>query len=136
MILIKFDKDFNVKEAKIYDKNPNNVELSSGMEFVSTPLIGKMVKYYYGDFDYAYTQSNKDNSSFTICYSDYERGKDYKGSTFNSITYNEGKVTTDKINTKSDAKWSYVLPARQGEVLLVDYYKKEKRLDAHVEKLN
>jgi hypothetical protein len=136
MILIKFDKDFNVKEAKIYDKNSNNVELQSGMEFVSAPLLGKLIKYTYGEFDYSYTQSNKDNTSFTICYSDYVRGKDYKGSTFNSISYNDGKITTDRINTKSEATRSFVLPGKQGQVLVVDYFKKAKKLDAHFEKLN
>lgn len=136
MILIKFDKDFNVKDAKIYDKNSNNIEMRSGMEFTSTPLLGKMIKYNYGYFDYSYTQTNKDFSSFTVAYSDYERGKDYKGSTFNSITYRDGKITTDKITTKSDAKWSSVLPSTQGSVLLVEVYKKDARLDAHIEKLN
>jgi hypothetical protein len=136
MLLIKFDKDFNVKGATIYDKNSNSVELQSGMEFVSTPLIGKMVKYTYGEFDYAYTQSNKDFSSFTVCYSDYVRGKDYKGGTFNSISFNDGKITTDKINTKSDATRTAVLPGVQGQVLILDYYRKDKRLDAHFEKLN
>jgi hypothetical protein len=136
LILIKFDKDFNVKEAKIYDKNSNNVELQSGMEFVSTPLLGKMIKYNFDEFDYAYTQTNKDVSSFTITYSDYVRGKDYKGSTFNAISYNEGKITTDKINTKSDASRSYVLPSTQGSVLLLDIFRKDKKLEGHIEKLN
>ena len=136
MIMIKFDKDFNVKDAKIYDKNSNNVELQSGMEFVSAPLLGKLIKYTYGDFDYAYTQTNKDNSSFTVCYSDYVRGKDYKGGTFNSISYNDGKITTDRINTKSDATRSAVFPGKQGQVLIVDYYRKAKKLDMHFEKLN
>lgn len=136
MILIKFDKDFNVKDAKIYDKNSNTQELPGGMEFVSTPMMGKMLKYTYGKFDYAYSQTNKDNTSFTICYSDYVRGKDYKGGTFNSISYNDGKITTDRINTKSDATSSSVMPGKQGQVLILDYYKKAKRLDAHFEKLN
>jgi hypothetical protein len=136
MAAIKFDKDFNVKEAKIYDKNSNTVELASGMEFVSAPLLGKLVKYTYGEFDYSYTQTNTDRTSFTVCYSDYVKGKDYKGSTFNAISYNDGKITTDKINTKSDATRSSVLPAQQGQVLILDYYKKDKRLDAHFEKLN
>lgn len=136
MILIKFDKNFNVKEVKIYEKNDNSVELQAGSEFVSAPLLGKMIKYYYGDFDYEYTQTNKDVSSFTICYSDYVRGKDYKGSTFNSISYNDGKITTDHINTKSEAYRSRVLPGKQGQVLVLDYYKKEKKLEAHFEKLN
>lgn len=136
MLLIRFDKDFNVKDAKIYDKNSNTQELPGGMEFVSTPLIGKMLKYTFGEFDYAYSQISKDNSSFTICYSDYVKGKDYKGGTFNSISYNEGKITTDRINTKSDATRSSVMPGKQGQVLILDYYKKVKKLEAHFEKLN
>jgi hypothetical protein len=126
MILIKFDKDFNVKDAKIYDKNSNNIELQNGSEFVSAPLLGKLIKYNYGGFDYSYCQINKDNTAFTICYSDYEKGKNYKGGTFNSISYNEGKVTTDKINTKSDATRTGVLPGKQGQELHLDYYKKAK----------
>jgi hypothetical protein len=136
LIMIKFDKDFNVKEAKIYEKNSNNVELQSGMEFVSAPLLGKMIKYNYDEFDYAYTQTNKDVTSFTVTYSDFVRGKDYKGSTFNAISYNDGKITTDKINTKSDASRSYVLPSTQGSVLLLDIYRKAKKLEGHIEKLN
>lgn len=136
MILLNFDSDFNIKGAKIYDKNSNRVEFPSGYETVSTPLMGKMIKYYFGEFDYAYTQVNKDNTSFTVCYSDYVRGKDYKGGTFNSITYNEGKITTDKINTKSDATRTSVLPGKQGQVVIMDYYRKDKRLDIHTEKLN
>lgn len=136
MILIKFDKDFNVADAKIYEKNSNNVQLPSGAEFLSTAALGKFIKYSFGGFDYAYTQENRDKTSFTVCYSDYVRGKDYKGGTFNSITYDSGKFTTDKINTKSDASRSAVLPGKQGQVLMLDYYKKAKRLDIHFEKLN
>ena len=136
MILIKFDKDFNVADAKIYEKNSNSVELPSGAEYVGTAALGKFIKYSYGGFDYAYTQENRDKTSFTVCYSDYVKGKDYKGSTFNSITYNDGKFTTDKINTKSEASRSAILPGKQGQVLMLDYYKKAKRLDIHFEKLN
>lgn len=60
----------------------------------------------------------------------------YKGGTFNSITCTDGKITTDKINTKSDAKFSAVYPSKQGQVLIMDYYKKDKRLEMHIEKLN
>ncbi|MBL7756480.1 MAG: hypothetical protein JNL59_03770 [Chitinophagaceae bacterium] len=135
MILIRFDKDFNVKSAQIFDKNANKQELPSGYEFVSTPLIGKILRDY-GVFDYSYTQMNKDFSSFTVCFSDYERGKDYKGTTFNAITYADGKITTDKIKTVSKASGSVVLPGKQGQVLILEYFKKDKRMEAHFEKLN
>lgn len=136
MVVIKFDQNFNVKDAKIYPKAPNKVELMSGMEFVSTPLIGKLLKYTYGEFDYSYSQISQNNEAFTVCYSDYVKGKDYKGGTFNSISYNDGKITTDKINTKSDASQTSVLPGKQGQVLVLDYYKKAKKMDAHFEKMN
>jgi len=136
MILIKFDKDFNVADAKIYEKNSNNIQLPMGGAYVSTAALGKLIKYSFGGFDYAYTQENHDKTSFTVCYSDYVRGKDYKGSTFNSITFNDGKFTTDKINTKSGASRSAILPGKQGQVLLLDYFRKDKRLDIHFEKLN
>jgi hypothetical protein len=137
MMILTFDQDFNIKAAKVYEKNDNNVEFPSGYEFVSTPLMGKMLKYYYGGFDYSYTQVNKDLTSFSVYYSDFVREKgSYKGGTFNSISYADGKFTTDRINTKSDAKFSAVYPSSQGQVLIMDYYKKDKRLEMHIEKLN
>ena len=137
MMVLSFDQDFNIKGAKMYDKNSNNIELPGGFDFISTPLMGKMLKYTYGGFDYAYTQVNKDLTSFSVCYSDFVKEKgSYKGGTFNSITYADGKFTTDRINTKSDAKFSAIYPGSQGKVLIMDYYKKDKRLDLHIEKLN
>jgi hypothetical protein len=135
LLLIGFDNDLKVKSATVYSKNENNVFVGA-FGSLRTSLLGKVIKYYFGGFDYAYTQNNADNTSFTVCYSDYVKGKDYKGGTFNSITYNEGKFTTDRINTKSDATSTSVLPAKQGQVLILDYYKKDKRLDVHIEKLN
>ncbi len=136
MALIKFDKDFTVKSVQLYEKNSNNVELPSGGTYYSPAALGKLVKYTYGRFDYSYTQINKDQTSFSVCYSDYERGKNYKGGTFNSISYNDGKITTDKIQTKSDATRTAVLPGKQGQVLLLSYYKKQKKVEARFEKLN
>ncbi len=136
LILIKFDANFKIKEAKIYEKNSNKLEMQNGMEFVSTALIGKMIKYQWGGFDYEYAQINKAGTSFNICYSDYVKGKGYKGGTFNSISFNDGKITTDKINTKSDASKSTVLQGPIGQVLILEYYKKTKILELHFEKLN
>lgn len=135
MILIKFDKDFNVKDAKIYEKNTNTIPMPSTLGLSTLPMLGRLLKAY-GGFDYSYSQTNKDNSSFSVCYTDYVKGKDYKGGTFNSISYNEGKITTDRINTKSEATRSSVMPGKQGQVLIMDYYKKAKRIDVHFEKLN
>jgi len=76
------------------------------------------------------------NASFVSSYTDYERSKDYKGLIFNSISYYDGKITTDKINLKTKASSLRVLPAKPGSVLIIEYYKKEKKLDFRMEKLN
>ncbi|MFM9910736.1 MAG: DUF6770 family protein [Chitinophagaceae bacterium] len=136
LLLLKFDSEFNVTEANIYKKNGNTVEIASGLAFMSTPFLGKLLKWGYGAFDYAYTQTNKDGSSFTVCYSDSTTSKDYKGNTFNSISYNDGIITTDKIQIKSSGSRSAILPASQGQVLIMEYFEKEKRMELHFEKLN
>ncbi len=137
MMIITFDSEFNIKGAKVYEKNNNKMELPSGYDFMSTPILGKLIKFYFGGFDYSYTQVSKDNSSFSVYYSDFVKEKgSYKGGTFNSITVTDGKVTTDRINTKSEAKFSAIYPNRQGQVLIMDYYKKDKRLEMHIEKMN
>jgi hypothetical protein len=136
LAVINFDKDFNLKGVKIYPKTETNIEMSSQFDFVSVSLLGKHIKYTMGGFDYRYVQANGDNSNFSICYSDFEKTKDYKGGTFKSISFNNGKFTEDRIATKSAASSSWVLPGKLGQVLLIDYYKKEKRLEAHFEKLN
>lgn len=136
LVIIHFDKDFNVKGAKIYEKNDNPIELPQGAGLASGPLLAKAIKFNYGGYDYAYTQMNKDKTSFTVCYTDYVKEKDYKGRTFNAISYNDGKFTQDAINTKSKASKSRIMPAPQGQVLILEYFKKEKKLAGHFEKLN
>ena len=75
------------------------------------------------------------NSPFTVCYSDYERSSEYKGQTFNAIRYNGSKFNTDKIELKSKASRLRVFPAKPGSVMIMEYFKKEKRLDFRLEKL-
>ena len=88
-----------------------------------------------GAFDYEFTTGEPDNSSFAICYSNYERSSDYKGQTFDAIRYNGKKFTTDKIPLKSKASSMKVFPAKAGSVMILEYFKKDKRLDLRLEKL-
>ena len=80
-------------------------------------------------FDYEFTTGDSDNSNFSICYSDWERSFDYKGQTFNSIHFNWTKFTSYKIELKSKASKLKVFPAKAGSVMIMEYFKKDKRLD-------
>jgi hypothetical protein len=96
-------------------------------------VIAKYLKMV-GAFDYEFTTGDQDNSNFSVCYTDYEHG-DYKGSTFNAIHYNGKKLSTDKIELKSKASMLRVFPAKGGSVMILEYFRKDKRLDFRLEKL-
>ena len=86
-------------------------------------------------FDYEFTTGDSDDSNFSICYGDLESSSDYKGQTFNSIYFNGSKFTSDKIELKSKASKLRVFPAKAGSVMIMEYFKKDKRIDFSLEKL-
>jgi hypothetical protein len=134
MLMLQFNEKFEVTAATIYEKNNNNFSIP-GSDF-SNPHTLAIAAKTYGAFDYTYTQPGKNKASFVSGYTDYERSKDYKGMTFNSISYYDGAITNDKINLKTSASSIRILPAKPGSVLLVEYFKKDKRLDLRLEKIN
>ncbi|MEO7394157.1 MAG: DUF6770 family protein [Chitinophagaceae bacterium] len=74
-------------------------------------------------------------ANFSVCYGDWVRSSDYKGQTFNSIRYNGSKFSTDIIELKSKASSMKVFPAKAGSVMIMEYFRKDKRLDFRLEKL-
>ncbi|MEJ7627846.1 MAG: DUF6770 family protein [Ferruginibacter sp.] len=135
MIVMKFNKNFEIQGANIYDKFNNGVELPAGAGLTSPHMMALMVKSM-GQFDYNFTKSDKTASTFVTGYSDYEKAKDYKGLTFNTITYANSKFTTDKFNLKTKASYINVFPAKTGSIMVMEYFKKDKRLDMRLEKMN
>jgi hypothetical protein len=135
LLTLKFNNKFEVKAAQIYDKNNNSIELPAGSGYLSPHTMALMIKAWRA-FDYDFTQTNKEHSRFSVGYHDYEKSKDYKGQTFNSITYDGGKTTTDKLELSTKAKWQQVFPAKTGFIMVMEYFKKDKRLDMRLEKMN
>ncbi len=123
-----------VTNATIYDKTNNTVEASTMSDYNSQHEIALMVKMR-GGFNYEFTTGDTENSNFTVCYSDWVKSAEYKGKTFNSIRYNGSKFSTDKIELKSKASTMKVFPAKAGSVMIMEYFKKDKRLDFRLEKL-
>lgn len=135
MLIMKFNSDFEIKAATIYDKFNNSIEMPAGGTYMSPHTLALLVKSF-GGFDYEYTKTDKNTAGFITGYSDYEKDKDYKGLTFNTITYAGDKLTTDQIKLNTKAKSIKVFPAKTGSVMVMEYFKKEKRLDFHLEKMN
>jgi len=133
-VMMEFNDKYKVTGATIYDKT-NNTALGGAMaDYNSQHMLANYLKMI-GAFDYEFTTGEADNSNFAICYSDYERSSEYKGQTFNAIRYNGSKFSTDKIQLKSKASTLKVFPAKAGSVMILEYYKKDKKLEFRLEKL-
>lgn len=134
MVMMEFDAKYKVTNATIYEKTQSDAEMSNISDYNSQHAIAMYLKMW-GSFDYEFTTSETDNSAFTVCFSDWVRSAEYKGKTFNAIRFNGTKFTTDKMELKSKASSMRVLPAKAGSIMILEYFKKDKRLDLRLEKL-
>ena len=134
LVMMEFNSQYKVTNATIYDKTKNTAIASNIADYNSQHMLAEYLKMM-GAFDYAFTTGEPDNSVFSVCYSDWERTSEYHGQTFNAIRYNGKKFTTDKIELKSKASMMHVFPAKGGSIMIMEYYKKDKRLDFRLEKL-
>jgi hypothetical protein len=133
-VVFKFSPDFKLLGIQEFEKGKSRAP--SLTDFGSPQLNAHALKSY-GAFDYEYTQVDKANDRFYACFIDYERIKGEKNkNAFKTIIYDEGKLTEDKIYLESDSKDFRVLPAKIGNVLLLEYDKKLKSINLHLEKLN
>ena len=134
MVVMEFGPDFKIKGATIQEKHHSDFHTQLA-DLNSQHLVALLIKVY-GGFDYAFTTSDKDVNTFSVCYRDYERSDDYKWQTFNIMRYNGKKFVNDKIQLSSKATHMKVFPAKSGFVLIMEYYKKEKKIDLRMEKIS
>ncbi|WP_147319848.1 DUF6770 family protein [Chitinophaga silvisoli] len=134
LVVMEFDGTYKIRDAKVYDKTNNTVVGGPMSDYTSQHTLAMYIKMV-GSFDYQFTTGNPDENNFVICYSDWVKSSDYKGETFNSIRYNGTKFTQDKIELKSKASRMKVLPAKAGSVMVIEYFKKDKKLEFRLEKL-
>jgi hypothetical protein len=134
LIVMEFDGNYKIKDATIYDKTNNTALGGPASDYLSQHALAMYIKMM-GGFDYEFTTGNPEDDNFVICFSDWVKTSDYKGETFNSIRYNGTKFSRDKIELKSKASKMRVLPAKSGSVMIMEYFKKDKKLEFRLEKL-
>src|SRR5690606_21333439 len=133
-IIFKFNNKFDLEDVTIYEKGKSRAQ--SITDFGSPQLNAHILKNF-GAFDYEFTQRDVENDRFYSNFIDYERlkGEENKLS-FKTIIYDDGELSEDKIYLDSDSKVFRVFPAKIGHVMLLEYDKKEKTVDLHLESLN
>ena len=133
-VVFKFNSDFKLVGITDFKKTKSSV--ASLTDFGSAQLNAHGLKAF-GYFDYAYTQLDKANDRFYACFMDYEKEKGKKGkNAFKTIIYDDGELSEDKIFLKDGDKEFRVFPAKAGNVMLLEYNKKAKTVEVHLEKIN
>lgn len=152
LVIFDFNPDLSLNDVIIFDKKKVDVHLPSGYGHLPPTLLANYLRAF-SNFDYAYTQVKPDKSSFFTTYvsveeeagevKDNERSKKKKKKKkrkpyFGIIALTEGDddFVVDKIDLSNDASWISVSPAKAGYIMITEYYKKEKRMDSRLEKIN
>lgn len=140
MIVIEFNNKFDLIDFKSIPKKKTTILLPQGSGLLSTTQLGYMVKYY-GGFDYSFTSRDAENDKFEVVYIDANRkeNEDSKGKSdlmLGVITIKNGKKEATRVPINSDAKSWWVQPAKTGFISVIEYYRKEKRLDMRLEQLS
>lgn len=137
LVIFQFNSDFTINKLHFFEKDKNVVMLPAGSGFMSPKQIsfyGKIA----GGFDYVYTQESKDKNTFVVTYINYDREKGEKArNLLGSVIYTPEKTfTVDKLVLNRKSSDYFVSRAKEGYVMVTEYFKKEKRLDSRLEKLN
>jgi hypothetical protein len=133
MVVFQFTPDFALEKVQIFEKNMNQILLPSGSTYMSTKLLSYYVKAI-GGFDYTYSQKLPDDA-FTFVYTDADR-KTATG-IIGAVVYTPEKTfSVDKVKISKKSTDFAIVRAKAGYFLIIEYFKKEKKLDMRLEKFN
>jgi uncharacterized protein DUF6770 len=139
MVAIEYDLDGNVLQAVEIPKGKGNTGLFPSYTGFMAPYLLATISDMFGWMDYGYSLKNDDNSEITFSFIDRDRlSPDAKKTdNFGQIKYKDGKFTSDKIPIKNEkADITHLFPAKSGYVLQMNYFKKDKKLEMDMIKLN
>lgn len=137
MVYLQFNPDFSINRMHLFPKDKTEILLPAGAGFMSSKQIsfyGRAV----GGFDYKYTQQTLGGDTFIVTYIDYDKEKGQKATNvLGSIIYTPEKtLTVDKLKLDRKSTDYFILKAKTGYVMVMEYFRKEKKLESRLEKLN
>jgi len=137
LVIFEFNPDFAIKRTHIFEKDMNHIMMPVGSSMTNPKQLSFFLKSI-GGFDYKYTQESSDNETFVIAYINFDKEKGQASTNvLGTIIYTpEKKFTVDKMPLKRSTSEYYVARAKEGYVLVTEYFRKEKRLESRLEKLN
>ena len=75
LVIIKFNKDFEMADVKIFEKSPRSLGIGNNQTYSSYSTF-YLANYFRGRLNYCFTQKSNEGNDFILYYLDY---KDEKG---------------------------------------------------------
>ncbi len=139
MVVAKLNAALELNGIEVYEKARTEILMPAGAAYWSPTLMAHYVRQYDG-FDYAFTITDPEKDRYFASYVDFDRKKGESGEKIGSyvgtIVHNAGTTTLDKLPIKSSSSAYRVLPGKPGNVVLLEYFRKEKRMEMRLEKVN
>jgi hypothetical protein len=136
MVVFQFNPDYTINRVHFFEKTKSTFMLPSGSMYITPKGIshyGKSI----GAFDYRFTQASSDQSGFVSTFVDYSRESGEGKFVVGSIVYTPEKTfALDKFNLTRRTNSFWVGRAKEGYVLVSEYFRKEKKLESRLEKIN
>ena len=133
-LLLYLDPTMKLQTVEHLEKDQRTVELPMKGAALAGPMVLGFAAKSIGAFDFSYMQPNED--VVTVSFLNFERRKGEKnGLSVYTCTLLDGAFTRDKIRLDSDSDRASVFPSKDGYVMVMEYFAKEKRLDARLERL-
>ena len=138
MVVLEFDKDFNMVNNSTIEKKKTEVLLPPGSTSAGTAILGKYIKST-GGFDFEFATRDRAKDAFYVVYKDYNR-KDEDGkksdSMIGSIVFEDGKLKSNRSPINTEGSSIRFAPAKPGYIAVSEYFKKRKTIEFRLEKIS
>lgn len=124
MVIMEIGSDLKPKKIDFVDKGKENFELPAYAGTLGTTALGYYVDYF-GAFDTYFVQERNDKEGFTASYYNRENKIRY----VNTISVYDGQMIKDQIEINQTAFRTYIMPAKPGYISMLQYFRKEKKLE-------
>lgn len=135
IVYLVLDSDFKLVDKQVVKKKYSEFYLEKGYEFVSATLLAHYIKAN-GWFDYQFSTHSQDKMGFTSYYIDLNRkGSDGKknDAIIGTISLTGESVETKRTPFNTNYSRVFIHPAKEGNILIGEYWRGERRLMLRIE---
>lgn len=136
LVIYEFSSEFELIDVKVIEKDKVSLKLPGG-DWYTTRVLGRQIEAY-GLFGYAFAKVGEDGKGFSVGYTDYAFEESRTGQTFfNTLSYQDGEYIENKVEISSarGVTASRVYPAKEGYIMIAEYFKKDKKIVNRLEKI-